>query len=102
MTLLSEDPVQAPLQQVCHQHERVEEWRRRNERIRRYMRIQTIYTLKLQLKNLNSSPMRVMNGLSINQLGKESNSLEIGSQAGRVNTHCAMEKQKLSKMPKDN
>ena len=43
-----------------------------------------------------------MNGLSINQLGNESNSLEIGSQAGRVNTHRAMDKQKLSKMPKDN
>ena len=43
-----------------------------------------------------------MNGLSINQLGKESNSLEIGSQAGRVNTRRAMDKQKLSKIPKDN
>ena len=41
-----------------------------------------------------------LNGLSINQLGKESNSLEIGSQVGRVNTHRAMDKQKLSKMPK--
>ena len=43
-----------------------------------------------------------LNGLSINQLGKESNSLEIGSQAGRVNTHRAMDKQKLSKMTKNN
>ena len=42
-----------------------------------------------------------MNVLSINQLGKESNSLEIGSQAGRVNTHHAMDKNKLSKMKKD-
>ena len=46
--------------------------------------------------------MRGMNGLSINQLGKESNSLEIGSQAGRVNTHHAMDKQNLSKMSKEN
>ena len=46
--------------------------------------------------------MRGMNFLSINQLGKESNSLKIGSQAGRVNTHHTMDKQKLSKMPKDN
>ena len=38
--------------------------------------------------------------LSINQLGKESNSLEIGSKVGRVNTHQAMDKQKLSKIPK--
>ena len=43
-----------------------------------------------------------MNGLYINQLGKESNSLETGSQARRVNTHHAMDKQKLSKMPKAN
>ena len=41
-----------------------------------------------------------MNGLSINQIGKESNSLEIGSQAGRVNTHRAMDKQKISKNSK--
>ena len=39
----------------------------------------------------------------IKQLGKESNSLEIGSQAGRVNiTHSAMDKQNLSKIPKAN
>ena len=31
--------VQEPLQQVHHQHESVGEWRRRNERIGRYMRI---------------------------------------------------------------
>ena len=43
-----------------------------------------------------------MDFLSINQLGKESNSLKIGSQAGRVNTHCAMDKQNLYKMPKGN
>ena len=43
-----------------------------------------------------------MSGLFINQLGKESKSLEIGSQAWRVNTHRAMDKQKLSKMPKAN
>ena len=43
-----------------------------------------------------------MNGLSLNQLGKESNSLEIGSQAGRVNTHRAMDKQKFSKMKNGN
>ena len=30
---------QAPLQQVRHQHETVGEWRRKNERIGRYMRI---------------------------------------------------------------
>ena len=46
--------------------------------------------------------MRGINFLSINQLGKESNSLEIGSQVGRVNTQGAMNKQKLSKMPKNN
>ena len=46
--------------------------------------------------------MRDINGFSINQLGKESNSLEIGSQAGRVNTHHAMDKQNLSKMQKAN
>ena len=40
--------------------------------------------------------MRFMNGLSINQLGKESNSLKIGSQAERVNTPCVMDK----KIPK--
>ena len=41
-------------------------------------------------KNLNLYPIIGMNGLSINQLGSESNSVEIGSQVGRVNTHCAM------------
>ena len=44
--------------------------------------------------------LRGINGLSINQLGKESNSLKIGLHAGRVNTHHAMDKQKLSKIPK--
>ena len=43
-----------------------------------------------------------MNGLSINQTGKESNSLEISSQAGRVNTHRAMDKKNISKMIKAN
>ena len=43
-----------------------------------------------------------MNGLSINQLGKESNSLEIGLQVGRVNTHRAMDKKNISKIPKNN
>ena len=46
--------------------------------------------------------MIFLNGISINQLGKESNSLEIGSQAGRVNTHRAMDKKKLSKIPSAN
>ena len=46
--------------------------------------------------------MIALDGLSINQLGKEFNSLEIGSQVGRVNTHHAMDKQNLSKMPKAN
>ena len=46
--------------------------------------------------------MRVMNGLSINQPGKESKSLEIGSQGGRVSTHYAMDKETLSKIPKEN
>ena len=32
-----------------------------------------------------------MDGLSDNHFGKESNSLEIDSLAGRVNTHCAMD-----------
>ena len=41
-----------------------------------------------------------MNGISINQLGKESNSLEIGSLTGYVCTHRAMDKQKLSKNAK--
>ena len=45
--------------------------------------------------------MRGMNDIFINQFGKESNSLEIGSQAGRVNTHHALDKQNLSKMTKD-
>ena len=46
--------------------------------------------------------MIFLNGLSINQLEKESNSLKSGSQAVRVNTHRAMDKEKLSKMPKAN
>jgi len=46
--------------------------------------------------------MRVINGLSINQLVKESSSLEIGSQEARVNTHRAMDKKNLSKIPKAN
>ena len=54
----------------------------------------------LKIKLLHSDPMIGLNGLSINQLGKESNSLEIGSQARRVNTHRAIDKQKLSKIPK--
>ena len=36
--------------------------------------------------------MKGLKGLSFNQLGKESNPLEIGSQAGRVNTHREMDK----------
>ena len=48
------------------------------------------------------TPMIGLNGLSINQLGKESNFLKIGSQTLRVNTHRAMEKQKISKIPKAN
>ena len=56
----------------------------------------------MKLKHFMKLQMRGLNGISINQLGKESNSLEIGSQAGRVNTHCAIDKQKLSKMPKAN
>ena len=60
----------------------------------------------MELKNKNKTPSLIskigVNGLSINQLGNESNSLEIGSQEGRVNTHYAMDKQKLSKMPKAN
>ena len=43
-----------------------------------------------------------MNDLSINRLGNESNSREIGSQVGRMNTQRAMENQNLSKMPKAN
>ena len=46
--------------------------------------------------------MRGMNFLYINQIGNESKSLKIGSQAERVNTHCAMGKKKISKMPKAN
>ena len=46
--------------------------------------------------------MIVLNGLSINQLGKDSNSLEIGSQAGRLNTHYVMDKKYLSKIQKAN
>ena len=56
----------------------------------------------MQLKHFIQLQMRGLGGLPINQLGKEPNSLEIGSQAGRVNTHRAMDKQRLSKMPKDN
>ena len=44
--------------------------------------------------------MRGISGISINQLGKESNSLEIGSLAGKVCTHRGMDKQKLSKNSK--
>ena len=36
--------------------------------------------------------IRGLNGIYINQLGKESNSLKIGSQAGRVNTHHEMKR----------
>ena len=61
-----------------------------------------VWNFKLKLKTLNYSPMIGVNGLSIKQIGKESNSLEIGSQAGRVNTHHALDKKKLSKMPKAN
>ena len=43
-----------------------------------------------------------MDGLSDNHFGKESNSLEIDSLAGRVNTHRAMDKKEISKMPKEN
>ena len=42
----------------------------------------------MQLKHLNSSPMRGLNGLSINQLGKESNSLEIGSSRESKHPPC--------------
>ena len=56
----------------------------------------------MKLKHLILIQMRVVCILSINQIGKESNSLEIGSQAGRVNTHRVMDKQELSKMPKAN
>ena len=55
--------------------------------------------LNRAIKKINLDPMRGFNFLSINQLGKESNSPEIGSQEGRVNTHLAMDKQKLSKIP---
>ena len=53
-------------------------------------------------KQIHSTPMRVLNDLSIIELGKESNSLEIDSQEGRVNTHRAMDKKNLYKMPKSN
>ena len=53
-------------------------------------------------KHLHSTPMRGLDGLAINQFGKESNSFKIGSLARRVNTHRAMDKQKISKMPKEN
>ena len=46
--------------------------------------------------------MIFINGISIHQLGNEFNSLEIESQTRRVNTHNAMDKQKISKMPKGN
>ena len=49
----------------------------------------------IQIKYLLSDPMGYLNGLSINQLGEKSNSIEIGSEAGRVNALCAMDKQKL-------
>ena len=54
----------------------------------------------MKLKYINSAPIRGINAVSINLLGKESNSLEIGSQVGRVNTHREMDKQNLSKIPK--
>ena len=56
----------------------------------------------MKLKQFIQLQIRGVGGLSINQLGKESNSLKIGSQAGRVNTHRAMDKKKLSKIPKAN
>ena len=34
------------------------------------MRTQTVWNFNLQMKNINSDPMRGMNGVSINQLGK--------------------------------
>ena len=56
----------------------------------------------MQLKHFIQLETRGLGGLSINQHGKESNSLEIGSQAGRVNTHLAIDKQEIYKMPKEN
>ena len=46
--------------------------------------------------------MRFQGGISKKKFGWESNSLEIGSLAGRVSTHRAMDKLVLSKMPKEN
>ena len=43
-----------------------------------------------------------MGGLSNIQILYQSNSLEIDSLAGRVNTHRVMDKKNLSKMPKAN
>ena len=41
--------VQAPLQQVCPQHESVGEWRRRNERRGRYMRTRVVWNLNMKI-----------------------------------------------------
>ena len=56
----------------------------------------------MKIKHFIHLQMIGLGGLSINQIGKESNSLEIGSQAGTMDTHSAMDKQKLSKIPKAN
>ena len=46
--------------------------------------------------------MTCINFLSINQILKEDNSLEIGSKVGRVNIHRAVNKKNISKIPKAN
>ena len=61
------------------------------------MEYRTIWKLNMKIKQINSAPNIFMNVPSVNQLGKESNSLEIGSQARRVNTHRAMDKQSSPK-----
>ena len=56
----------------------------------------------MNLKQFIQIQMIGMNDLSIHQIAQKSNSLEIGSQVGSVNTHREMDKQNLSKMLKEN
>ena len=47
-----------------------------------------VWDFNLQIKKLHLSLIRGMNVLSINQLGKESNSLEIGSSRESKHSPC--------------
>ena len=66
------------------------------------MRIRIVCNFKKTLKIFIQLQIIDLKILFVNQLGKESKSLEIGSQGGRVSTHYAMDKETLSKIPKEN